>query len=210
MMKRVLPAIGLLVLVTSPLALGDVTFHLYAYGTTDTTLDVEPGNTASFWVRFFADEGDEVAGVRYDIQLPVEGWVLESREYAPFGWYEEDGLWDNSVPTSSGTPVTIMNDTYPGGEPDTADFRFANALDPSGTTVTGWATCEVFELTVPSDTPLGPYTITLADTFAYDTFGGQFDSSGRSFELNAVPEPVSSALLLAGIGVLAMRRRMRT
>ena len=189
------------------LAFGDVTFYLYVNGTSSTTLDIAPGETAEFWVRLYADASDALSGVAYDVQLPMEVWTLASREYSDYGWYEEDGFWDGSIPGPSGTPTTINNGTYIGGDANTPDFWFNTIQNPYPNTVTGWHTCEVFQLMVPSGTPLDHYTISLANTHAYDTIGGEFDSSGNDFDLNVTPEPVSTMLLLAGLGVLAARRR---
>lgn len=208
-MKRAVLLVALLLLGAS-LAFGDVTFYLYVNGTTDSTLDIPPGETAELWVRLYADGGNAVSGAVYDVQLPMEGWTLASREYSDYGWYEEDGFWDGSVPGPSATPITINNDTYTGGAPNTPDFWFNTIQDPYPNTVTGWATCEVFELTVPPGTPLDTYTIALANTHAYDTVGGEFTSSvGNEFDLTVTPEPVSSMLLLAGLGALVARRRRK-
>ena len=206
-MKRSMLFVTLLLVLGTSLAFGDVTFYLYVDGTTDAALDIPPGDTATLWVRMHADSSEAVSGVSYDVQLPMEGWILQSRDYGTYGWYEEDGLWDGSVPGPSGTPTAINNSTYTGGAADTADFWFNTLQDPYPNTVTGWATCEVFELTVPSGTPQIPYTLVLANTHAYDFIGGEFTSSGSEFDMNVTPEPVSSALLLVGIAALAAKRR---
>jgi len=152
-MKRTARLAALLMLGTS-LAFGDVTFYLYVNGTSSTTLDIAPGETAEFWVRLYADASDALSGVAYDVQLPMEVWTLASREYSDYGWYEEDGFWDGSIPGPSGTPTAINNGTYIGGDANTPDFWFNTIQNPYPNTVTGWHTCEVFQLMVPSGTPL--------------------------------------------------------
>ncbi len=206
-MKRNVLLVALLLVLGTSLAFGDVTFYLYVDGTTDAAMDIAPGDTATLWVRMYADSAEAVSGVSYDVQLPMEGWILASRDYGTYGWYEEDGFWDGSTPGPSGTPTAINNSTYTGGDADTADFWFNTIQNPYPNTVTGWHTCEVFELTVPSSTPQITHTISLANTHAYDTIGGEFDSSGQDFDMTVTPEPVSSALLLVGIAALAAKRR---
>lgn len=208
-MKRAVLILALVVL-SGSLVFGDVTFHLYVEGTANNGMDIGPGDTANLWVQLYADAGEAVSGVAYDVQLPEEGWTLESREYSDYGWFEDDGFWDGSNPPASGTPLVINNDTYTGGDANTADFWFNTQRNPFGSTVTNWATCEVFSLTVPSDTPLDLYTIALANTYAYDIGGGEFTSSGEDFGMNVTPEPASMALLLIGVGALAARRRRRS
>lgn len=83
-MKRAVLLVALLLLGAS-LAFGDVTFYLYVNGTTDSTLDIPPGETAELWVRLYADGGNAVSGAVYDVQLPMEGWTLASREYSDLG-----------------------------------------------------------------------------------------------------------------------------
>ena len=80
-MKRSLLLVALLLVLGTSLAFGDVTFYLYVDGTTDAALDIAPGDTATLWVRMYADATDDVSGVSYDVQLPMEGWILESRSY---------------------------------------------------------------------------------------------------------------------------------
>lgn len=210
-MQRAVVVVTLLLVLGVSFSFADVTFYLYVDGTTDAAMDIEPGSTATLWVRLFADPSDAVSGATYDVVLPMEGWTLQSREYGDHGWYEDDGFWDGSVPGSSATPTTINNDTYTGGAADTADFWFNTIRNPYPSTVTGWQTCEVFLLTVPVDTPLDLYTLTLANTHAYSAVGAEFNSSfgSEAFEMNVTPEPVSSVLLLAGLGVLAAKRRRR-
>ena len=201
--------IGLLAL-AAPLAWGDVTFHLYVNGTTDTALEVAPGGSAEFWVRLNADSGEQVLGGAYDVQLPMEGWSLNDREYGDYGWYEEDETYDGSVPFPSGTPVVILNGTYTGGDPATPDFWFNTAQSPYPSTVTGLHTTEVFEIAVPHGTTPANYSIDLANTFAYDTLGNEFNSSGQFFELTVTPEPASALLLLAGVAAIGAELRRRS
>ncbi len=216
-MRRTALAIALLTL-TAPLAWSDVTFHLYVNGTTDTSLAVAPGGTAELLVQLHADSGEQVAGASYDVQLPMEGWMLNDREYGVYGWYEYgpdddessiDYQWDGSVPTAKGTPVVILNGTYTGGDPDTADFWFNTARSPYPSSITGWATAEVFEIAVPHGTTPGTYSIDLANANAYDIEGAAFNASGQFFEFTVTPEPASTLLLLAGVAVLGARLRRR-
>jgi hypothetical protein len=205
-MRAVLQCALVLMLSTTG-AFAEVQYHIFWNGTSNTFGSVQQGETAELWVRLFADGGDNVAGARYDVQLPMEGWDLTSRDYGTYGWFEEDGFWDGSIPVPSATPLTINNATYTGGDPNTPDFLFNTARNPFGDSVTGWATTEVFEITVPHDTPLGQYTISLDNTFAYDVLGQQFASTGEDLDLAVTPEPVSGLLLLAGFGIVGLRRR---
>ncbi|NLO07411.1 MAG: PEP-CTERM sorting domain-containing protein [candidate division WS1 bacterium] len=207
-MKRIALLVTAMLLVTS-VAFAEVNYHLYWNGTTNDFGSVQQGDTAELWVWLNADAGENVAGARYDVELPMEGWDLTSREYGTYGWFEEDGFWDLSVPGPSATPITINNGTWLGGDANTPDFAFNTIRNPFGDTVTGWALCEVFELTVPSDTPLGAYTIDLDNTFAYGLTGGQFESTGNDLDLAVTPEPASALLLLAGFGIVGIRRRMK-
>jgi len=84
-MKRVVLLVALLAIGTS-LAFGDVTFYLYVNGTTDATLDIAPGGTAELSVRLYADASGSVPGASYDVQLPMEGWMLTSRECGDYRW----------------------------------------------------------------------------------------------------------------------------
>ena len=95
-MKRAVLLVALLLLGAS-LAFGDVTFYLYVNGTTDSTLDIPPGETAELWVRLYADGGNAVSGAVYDVQLPMEGWTLASRGYSDYGCMRRTVL-DGSVP----------------------------------------------------------------------------------------------------------------
>lgn len=207
-MKRVSVAIGLLSLAAS-LAWGDVTFNLYVNGTTDTALEVAPGGSIQLWVRLNADSGEQVAGAAYDVQLPMEGWTLASREYGDYGWYEEDGTYDGSIPVPSGTPIVILDSTYNGPSADTPDFWFNTARSPYPSTVTGWATCEVFEIAVPHGTTPGTYSIDLGNPYSYDLEGAGFDSSAQFFDLTITPEPASVLLVLAGVAVIGAGLRRR-
>jgi len=118
---------GLLTILSS-VAWSDVTFHLYANGTTNTSLSVAPGGTAALAVLMNADNGEQVVGVSYEVQLPMEGWTLTSREYGDYGWYEDDSNeppYDGCVPHASGTPVVILNGTYTGGDDGTEVVLYA-------------------------------------------------------------------------------------
>jgi hypothetical protein len=205
--RSVVPFAALLLLLSSVATFGDVSFFMYVEGTSDQGMDIAPGGTARLAIMLNAAGGEDVSGVSYDVQLPLEGWTLQSREYSDFGWFEGDGLWDGSEPLAGNTPAVINNATYDGPAADTADFWFNSVRNPYGSTVTGWQACEVFELTVPSGTVLDLYRLTIGNTHAYDIAGTELASSGQYFDMNVTPEPVSSLLFIAGIGVLALRRR---
>jgi len=205
--RPVAPIATLLLLLSAVASLGDVSFYMYVEGTGNQAMDIAPGGTARLAIMLNAAGGENVAGVSYDVQLPLEGWTLQSREYSDFGWFENDSFWDGSKPLAGNTPAVINNSTYLGPDANTADFWFNTVRDPYGSTVTGWQTCEVFELTVPSGTVLDLYRLTIANTHAYDIAGTELASSGQYFDMNVTPEPVSSLLFVAGVGALALRRR---
>ena len=79
-MKRSVLLVALLLVLVTSLASGDVTFYLYVDGTTDAAMDIAPGDIATLWVRMYAGSAEAVSGVSYDVQLPMEGWILASRD----------------------------------------------------------------------------------------------------------------------------------
>ena len=191
-------------------AQADVTYNLYVYNTSDTSASVFPGQYVDLWVRM--ETGDSVSGVRYDVLLPTEGWELTSRDYGTYGWYEEDGLFDNSQPLPSGCPTTVTNSTYD-VTPSDPDFNLNTAYDPWPDTVTGTVTIEDFRLTIPGSTPVGDYTISLRNPHAYESDGTPIDAYvGDDFTLGVIPEPTTIALFglgLLGLGARLRRRRRR-
>jgi len=207
-MRNGLALIATIVL-TSSVGFSDVTYNLYLNGTSDTSATILPGNSLQLAVEISTTAGEAIAGARYDVQLPLEGWTLSSRDYGSYGWAAEDGLHDGSIPVPSACPVVIDIGTYTGGDADTADFLFNAAQVPYPGTVGSGATVEVFTLTIPADTLLDISTINLANTYAYDLLGAEIASSGSSFDLDVTPEPGSALLLLVGLGGLgaALRRR---
>lgn len=193
----------------SAAAHADVTYTVYDKDTTRRVASVEPGGTVDLWVVMVTGGSDTVSGVRYDVLLPTDYWELTSREYGDYDWYEEDGLWDNSTPKPSNTPATVNNSLY-NVTPSDPDFNLNTIRDPYPNTVTGQATTEDFRLTIPSSTPLGDYTISLRNPYAYDELGSAITAAvGEEFNLRVVPEPATMLLTLSGLAAFGIRIRRR-
>jgi hypothetical protein len=192
----------------------DVTFNLYLHNTTQTYASVLPGETAHLWVSMVTGATASVVQVNYRVLLETEGWQLTSRNMDTHGWYEDDGLWDNSVPTVSGCPATITNALFaPPACPDPTltdpDF-YTDTIREGFKGMTQTWPVEDFQLTIPAGTPVGDYTIALVDPGAGGSGGQQLTCGvGDPFELAVTPEPCSLALLVMGVagGLVARRRK---
>ena len=142
--------------------------------------------------------------------LPIDNWELTSRDMDAYGWWEADGLWDNSVPTAAGTPATVTNALY-SVTPADPDFH-TDTIRYDFNPVSGTVTVEHFRLTIPAYTTLGYYTIALLNPFAHDEIGDSITAVvGDDFTLDVVPEPTTIALFglgLLGLGAKLRRRRV--
>jgi hypothetical protein len=202
-------ALGLALGALGATAWADVTYTVYVKNTTSSLGTVQPGGFVDLWVVMVTGGSDTVSGVRYDVLLPTNDWELTSRDYGTYNWYEEDGLWDNSTPKPSNTPATVNNSLYP-VTPSDPDFNLNTICDPWPNTVTGQATTEDFRLTIPSSTPVGEYTISLRNPYAYDEYGSVITAAvGEDFGLRVVPEPATMLLTISGLAVLGVRIRRR-
>lgn len=207
-MKALRTAMVLAVIFVSVVAHADVTLNLYVYNTDETSATILPGESVDFWVRMVTGASDSVAQVNYRILLETDDWELTSREMSDYGWFEDDGLWDNSLPTASACPATVTNALY-NTTPSDPDF-YADTTRGDFAGVTGTWTVEDFQLTIPGDTPLADYTISLLDPEATDAFGNPFDAyAGDDFILSVVPEPATMVLTLSGLAALGVGLKRR-
>lgn len=91
-------------------------------------------------------------------------WQLVSRNYGIYGWHENDGFWDLSVPRPGldTFPVEVNAALIPGtGE---ADFTFSSVrADLTALPAQGTHTVEEFVLRIPEDFPRGYYPLVLED-----------------------------------------------
>ena len=187
----------------------DIDVYFYT-GANQSTATVVAGGTLDLYTYLDATEG--VGGMFYSVECPDASWSLSSRDYASYGWYHDDGLFDNStpVPGDSAFPVPITSDMFFGFDPTVADFSLNTSRDPVGSTFT-IGTIETFSLIVP--TAPGTYVLDFGILDALDGLGGALlGEVGHSFTVtvvNPVPEP--SGVLLLGLAVAgaACRRRPR-
>lgn len=208
-MSRLSAALVIVLLASGvPAVHSSTIFNLYTIGG-DPSGQVDPGGTIDMLLRF--DTTDNIGSVFFTIRLPEEGWTLTGYNLSDYGWYQEDGLWDNSTPKVSDTPLTIVNSTY-SGNPSHADFMISTVYDPFGTSETGVQDVMRFTLGIPSSTVPGLYYIGIHDLDVTDGDGIPLGgvTAGDDFELMVVPEAGTFAMMLLGVGVLAALRRRRT
>lgn len=201
----VLVMVGLLGLTSAGCA--STVFNLYTLSTPhQTSATVKPGGSLDFLVQMLTT--DNVGGIAFDVVLPQEGWTLQWHELSNYGWYENDNLWDTSVPADPITPVTIVKSTY-GSSSSPPDFHLSTAYNPVGAEVTGTVSIVAFRLGIPDITDLGLYQIGLSGAEAANGTGTPYSNVtvGPSFNVNVVPEPGTLALCAIGLVVLLVRRR---
>lgn len=182
--------------------------------TGDAAIEVWRGETVFLRTYLNATAGEQVGGLFYTVEMPSDGWQIQARDYASYGWIHNDGLFDASTPVPAVTvfPVVITDEFFD-LTPDTPDFLFATSLDPYGTTM-GSGVVETFALIFP-DLPLGDYLITfgtqpgaLAQAFAGD--GTPLPNVlTNTFTVSIVPEPSVGLLAALAFAGLAARRRRR-
>ena len=207
-MSRLTVALAVVLLVSGvPMAHSNTIFNLYTLGGSPSG-EVEPGATIDMLVQF--DSSDYIGSVFFTIRLPEEGWTLTGYNLSDYGWYQEDGLWDNSTPRVSDTPLTIVNDTY-SGDPSHADFMITTVYDPFGSSKTGLQDVMRFTLGIPSSTVPGVYFIGIHDLDITDGWGEPLTNvmAGDDFELTVVPEAGTLAMVVVGLGLLGLLRRRR-
>lgn len=209
-MSRLRAALAVVLLASGvPAVHSSTIFNLYTLGG-EPAGEVYRGDTIDLLVRYVTT--DNIGSVFFTIRLPEEGWTLASYNLSDYGWYQEDGLWDASVPAVSDTPVDIMNDTY-AGNPSYADFMISTVYDPLGTERTGTQDVMRFTLGIPGSTVPGLYSIGIYDLDVTDGWGDPLSnvSAGDDFELTVVPEAGTLAMVMMGLGLLGglWRRRSR-
>jgi len=213
-MRALFCTIVVMLLTVGLAAHADTTYNIYTYNGSQTSGSVMIGNTVDLWVRMTTD--DPVVGARYDVLLPTDDWSLTANTYSTYGWHANDGLYDNSVPLETATfPVTVTNDLYvhdPLG-PAEPDFHLETARSDFQPLSAGTWTMADFTLLIPSDTPFGSYTISLANLYAYEADGTPISvDAGYDFllEVTDVPEPATLALFGLGLAGIATRLRRRS
>ena len=208
--SRFIQALLVTALLSVSVAEGGVIFDLSTLGGASSatvyqgdTLPLMSGLTA-------ATTADTVGAAVYNLTVP-DGWTLVSRDYDTYGWFEDDGTWDNSVPTagSSALPVSV---TAGNPWPDTAtetDVRFASVRgELTNLSAPGFHGIEQFELEVPLTAPVGDYTLYFNYLEASDVFAQEnFEVTSESFTVTVQEIPEPSTLLLAAAGLLLCLRR---
>lgn len=194
-------------LLTAAALRADIDVSLFTAGDLSAAT-VWAGSTLALYTRLSTTPAEGVGGLFYTVEAPDTSWSIATRDYASYGWYHNDGLFDQStpVPATSSFPVSITDGLF-ALTPGTADFSFDTMLTPAGTTMSG-GTIETFSLTVPLTN--GVYELNFGVLDAFDGDGGALSGeAGHGFTVTVVPEP--SGLLLLGLAtaVAAGRRRRR-
>ncbi len=180
----------------------------------DAIATVNPGDNLSLRTFLTADAGELTGGVVYTIVMPTANWQMSARDYGTYGWYHNDGLFDNSTPIPAlvGFPVEITSDLYD-LTPGLPDFLLETSLDPIGSTFSG-GIVETFSLVVPASLADGDYQIAFGQLLLYDGDGellGEVSSQPFTVRVSStvIPEPTVFTLTLLGSLLCLRRRRSR-
>lgn len=124
---------------------------------------VQPGTALR--IGIYAETSLEIGGLKYELQMPTDNWVLQQRSYSAYGWdWEND---DNSIPTEDATDVVVSAALYPFGAADAFDFALDTSVESTQLVQTGAFVVETVVLVVPELAPglyrIAPANVTLRD-----------------------------------------------
>ena len=133
------------------------------------SLAVQPGETFQLQVRLEAGSpGDSLGGVYYRLVMaaPPEGthWRIEARDYAGYGWHQNDGFWDLSIPRPGYDtfPVQVTQDLVAATAAHDITLDTTMSGD-DGLPAPGTHTAEVITLRAPETFAGTTYELQLAD-----------------------------------------------
>ncbi len=154
--------------------------------------------------------GDTVGAVVCNIESPA-GWEILDRRYEEYGWFQDDGAWDHSVPSAPGDPAipgVPGNDPWP--DTTAADFRFETIRANFANLPAGVHILETIQIAVPADTLPGFYSFGFGYLEASDIDGSlDLVETADTFTLTVipVPEPSTALLVLATTSLLMIPAR---
>ena len=189
-------------------------FNLWTLVGHNSSAAIDPGTSIDLLVQMDTDE--PITAVVLNVLLPVEGWTRDKYELSDYGWFEDDGVFDNSTPAGSTTSRVIDNNSWLDAlYPNSPDFKFDTSYNPLTASATGnGVNFAAFRLTIPNGTAPGPYNIGIRHASALNADTGDeptAQDSNFSLRVNGgdVPEPGTLGLALVGLAGLGLLRKRR-